>query len=436
MHNKPVKNNLPSERGQAIIVIVLAIVGLIGITGLAVDGGLAFADRRQAQAAADSAVLAASLARLRGDDFETAALYNAQENGYNNDGVTSEVQVFAPPVSGPYIGNSEYVQVIVVSHQKTYFAPVVGFKEITNKVEAVSRAIPPKREQIMSGYAIVSLAPMSNCKDLKSFWAHGESTLELYGGGIFINSQHPTCAFMQEGSASLVFAESSPFNIVGGASIQKVQLIKRLIQQYSVTSGPRLFPQAFLPATGNSPVPYPPPFELPKVGCGANIAKVDSSDKTTMSPGNWVGDFPPKGVTTLKRGTYCIDGDVRVLADTELQGQGVTLIVDNGIVRFSSGAKISLEAPSSGPLEGLLLYLPLENESLVVLNGDHESVFRGTILAPSSKIRIIGNESAYGYHSQIIGFIIELDGNSRIFVKYMDDQNFDALNFSQIEFGQ
>jgi hypothetical protein len=155
-----------------------------------------------------------------------------------------------------------------------------------------------------------------------------------------------------------------------------------------------------------------------------------------MSPGYWEGDFPPEGVTTLKRGIYCIDGNVRVRSDTELQGQGVTLIVNEGSVRFAGDATISLEAPSSGPLSGLLLYLPLENKSLVVLNGDKDSIFRGTILAPSSRIRIVGNESAYGYHSQIIGFIIELDGSSRIFVKYQDEQNYDAMIFSQIEFGQ
>jgi hypothetical protein len=436
MQNKPIKYHVPSERGQAIIIIVFAIIGLIGITALAVDGGLAFADRRQAQTAADSAVLAASLARLRGDDFEAAALHNAQENGYNNDGINSEIQTFSPPITGPYAGDMEYVQVIVTSHHKTYFAPVIGFDKITNTVEAVSRAIPPKREQILNGYAVISLAPMSDCKGLKSFWAHGESTLELYGGGVFINSEHPTCAFMQEGSASLVFADPTPFNIVGGASIQKIQLIKRIVRQSSTTGDPRLFPQAFLPTTGNSPIPYPPPFEMPKVGCGQNIAQVDSSDGTIMSPGFWDGDFPPEGVTKLKRGIYCIDGDVRVQTGEELEGQGVTLVVNKGSVRFSSGAIISLEAPSSGPFSGLLLYLPLENKSLVVLNGDKDSIVRGTILAPSSKIRILGNESSYGYHSQIIGFIIELDGNSHILVKYLDEQNYDAMIFSQIEFGQ
>ena len=48
------------ERGQALIVIALALVALAGITGLVVDGGNAFLDRRNAQNAADSAALAAA----------------------------------------------------------------------------------------------------------------------------------------------------------------------------------------------------------------------------------------------------------------------------------------------------------------------------------------------------------------------------------------
>jgi hypothetical protein len=295
----------------------------------------------------------------------------------------------------------------------------------------------------MQGYAIVSLAPYSDCSAERSFWAHGESTLVIYGGGVFINSNHPTCAFMQEGSAGLVFADTNQFNIVGGASIQKVQLIKRLVWQVAVptpskgeevpTRQPAL---AFLPSVGSSPMPYPPPFVMPKPRCGSKMAEVDPLDPTIMSPGNWDEDFPPKGVTKLKPGIYCINGDVRVNNNTELTGQGVLLVVEHGSVHFNSTSNISLEASNKGPFKGLLLFLPLDNQSLVVLTGSDESVFRGTILAPGSKIRILGNGSRYGYHSQIIGYTIELDGNSNITIRYLDDQNYDALVDPEIQFGQ
>jgi hypothetical protein len=435
------KKNFPSERGQAMILIVLAIVGLIGITALAVDGGMYYADRRRAQNAADSAVLSASLARLRGDNYVAAALARAKQNGYENDGVKSSIEVNAPPISGPYEGNSEYIQILITSHYDTFFGSVVGANELTNNVEAVARAKPPEFGPIMGGYALVSLAPASDCKNERSFWAHGESTLEIYGGGVFINSNHPTCAFLQEGSAGLVFGDNNSFNIVGGASIQKVQMIKRIIWQPVPTpskgSAPVHQPTfSFLPSTGSSPVPYPPPFVMPNPRCGTKIAEIESTDGTVMGPGNWDEDFPPKGVTKLKPGIYCINGNVRVEKGTELNGQGVVLVVEHGSVHFNSGANISLEAPNGGPFKGLLIFLPMENNSLVVLTSSADSVFRGTILAPASKIRILGNESRYGYHSQIIGYTIELDGNSNILLRYLEDQNYHALVSPEIQFGQ
>lgn len=436
------KTNHNSERGQAMLLIVIAILGLIAITALAVDGGMYFADRRRAQSAADAAVLSASLARLRGEDYEAAALGRAQQNGYENDQVKSSVEVYVPPESGPYAGNKEYIQVIVRSHFQTYFGPVIGVHELTNTVQAVARAKPPEWGELLKGYAIVSLAPYSDCKYKRAFWAHGESTLELYGGGVFINSDNPTCAFMQEGSAGLVFGDDNPFNIVGGASIQKVQLIKRLVWEPVPTpTGKGVLPErqpsiAFLPSTGSSPIPYPPPFVLPKPRCGIKMAEVDKIDGTTMSPGNWEDDFPPKGVKHLKPGIYCINGDLRVDQDAELTGHGVVLYVEHGSVHFNSGANVSLEAPNGGPFKGLLLFLPIDNHSVVVLTGSAESIFRGTIMAPGSKIRIVGNESRYGFHSQIIGYTIELDGNSNIIVRYINEQNYDALINPEIQFGQ
>jgi Flp pilus assembly protein TadG len=58
-----------TERGQALILITFALIGLIALTGLTVDGGMAYSDRRSAQNAADSAAFAAALAYSRGQDF-------------------------------------------------------------------------------------------------------------------------------------------------------------------------------------------------------------------------------------------------------------------------------------------------------------------------------------------------------------------------------
>lgn len=428
-----------SERGQAIVVIALAIVGLIAITGLAIDGGMAYADRRQAQNAADAAVMAAALARARGENYQLAALQQALQNGYANDEEHSIVEVHSPPISGPYAGNAYYIQVIITSRQRTLFASVVGIDDTTNVVEAVARVNPAQWSQIMGGYAVISLAPHSNCQNAKAFWVHGEATLEVQGGGIWINSDHPTCAFIQQGNGSVAFEDNSPFIIVGGASMHKPQLIKRQVQGLGYMQRAEGGSIPMQPIVGAVPIPYPPPFVMPKPSCGTTPAKV-SADGTSMTPGYWDVEegekFPPKGVTTLKSGIYCINGNLRVNGGETLEGTGVLLVVENGSVHFSGGATVKLGAPGGGPFQGLLLYLPMSNNHTVTLNGNADSSFRGTILAPASLIRLAGNDSAYGFHSQIIGLYIEISGDSKMLVKYLDSQNYDAVISPSVEISQ
>ncbi|MEW5941574.1 MAG: Tad domain-containing protein [Chloroflexota bacterium] len=423
-----------SERGQAIILIVVAMVGILAITGLAVDGGRAYADRRQAQNAADSAVLAAALAKIRGDSASAVAYQTAAQNGYARDGERAEVEFHNPPTSGPYKGNAEYMQVIVTSHIPTTFGRVVTIERLTNTVEAVARVKPSQWGEIMYGYSVVSLAPNSDCLNNRAFWLHGEATLSIEGGGLFVNSNNRACAFTQRGNGSLLVMDSSPVNVVGGASIQKLELIKRLtyadfLNKRNTRDWDRGIP--FLPSTGVSPLSYPPPFVLPKPVCNkpAEISRSGSS----MSAGYWDEDFPPDGVTDLEEGVYCISGDLWINGSDTLRGDDVLLVVEKGRVHFDGNATIQLSAPSKGPFKGLLLYLPIENTNRVILNGNADSKITGTILAPGSFIRITGNDSTYGFHSQIIGYRIELDGNSVLIVKYINDQNYDAQIAPEIQ---
>ena len=50
------------ESGQILIVMVLALVGLLGFTALAIDGSMVYSDRRYDQSASDSAALAGAQA--------------------------------------------------------------------------------------------------------------------------------------------------------------------------------------------------------------------------------------------------------------------------------------------------------------------------------------------------------------------------------------
>ncbi|MDK1119607.1 MAG: Tad domain-containing protein [Anaerolineae bacterium] len=410
-----------SERGQVLVIIVLSMVALIGIVGLAIDGGNVYVDQRKAQNAADSAALASALARIRGENFVVKAYASAEKNGYNNDHTTNSVFVFSPPIEGEHKEDIEYIQVIITSHVKTYFAGIIGRDTIDNRVTAVARTQSQEITELLKGYAVVSLAPLSDCNNRKGFWVHGEATLDITGGGIFVNSNNPNCALIEQGGGSIRIRDDHRITVVGGAQIQKPKLLT-----------------PYPPDTGALPLPYPPPFFLPKVGCNKDakiiVDELTGEPTDTMTAGHWSGDFPPAGIEILNKGIYCV-GDFIINGGDKLSGSNVTIVVD-GTLHWSGNAKIGLSASKSGKFAGLLIYLPIKNGNKVVLNGNAESRIQGTILAPGANIHINGNDSNYGFHSQIIGYRIDVKGNSNIIIKYLDEQNYDAYNMPEIELTQ
>src|ERR1041384_8021111 len=156
-----------TARGQALIVIALAAVGLFAIVGLAIDGSVKFSDRRHAQNAADTAALAGALGLANGDPYwNIAALDRALENGYDDDHVRSEIQVHNPPSTGIYsncadvhFNCNDYVEVVIDSNVDTFFARVIGINQTHNHVEAVASIVSANNSFNFGGNAIVALKP-------------------------------------------------------------------------------------------------------------------------------------------------------------------------------------------------------------------------------------------------------------------------------------
>ena len=406
-------NTTKYESGQVLVLVVLGMVALIGITALVVDGGTVFLDRREAQNAADSAALASALARVRGENFVQKAHEIAALNGYDNDGASNTVQVFSPPIDGEHVGDIEYIEIIITSRVDTFFGGIIGQDFVTNRVSSVTRTKTPEWDEMIYGYAVVSLAPESDCENQKSFWLYEEATLDITGGGVFINSNNPDCALLQQGNGSIRIRDGYPITIVGGASIQKPQLLT-----------------PYPPSTGRTPLPYPPPFMPPKVGCN-KTAEIDELTGSSMTAGSWDDVFPPPDVHELGKGVYCVN-DFIVEDGNHISGSNVTFVV-KGELRWSRSAKIDLSAPQKGDEAGLLIYMPIDNKNKLVLNGNRESFIQGAILAPGAYIYINGNDSKEGFHSQIIGYRITVKGQSNVRIKYKDEQNYDAITMPEVE---
>lgn len=407
------KTEHPSERGQVLIIIVFVMFGLMGITGLAIDGSRAYSDRRHAQNAADTAALAAALAYVRtpGEDWTAVGYSRAASNGYDDNETTNFVDVYHPPIEGPYTGNTDFVQVIITSHLGTLFGKVIGIDQVTNTVQAVARVDPPKLTELYDGYAIVGLAP-HECSAVKY---QGNADTTITDGGLFVNSDCGNAAFFNNSNGATLTA---PFLTVVGDEDHKPGALDIPTINENVKEQAR---------------PYPPrEYVLPNPECDDNATQ----NGETLSPGNWSGTFPPAGVKYLESGVYCINnGDFRLNSTNDyLEGHGVFIWVDKGEVRLNGGTVI-LEAPITGPYAGLAIYLPITNDSPVLINGNEDSEFVGTILSPASPIDIKGTGDA-GIIGQVIGYTVELSGTSGVSVHYDQSKTWDALTPPSIELMQ
>ncbi len=424
-----------SEKGQALILITLAAVGLFAFAALAIDGSAIFSDRRHAQNAADTAALEAALTKIRHGDWETEGLDRASSNGYDNNGSTNDVFVYNPPVDGLYQGNTQYIQVKIRSDVEMTFAQVIGFEKATNYVEAVARASVSEATTWFSGHALVSV--MEGCRSAGDphdpFVVGGNGTTIINNSGIFVNS---TCdpAFEDNGNSNLV-TTSKGVCVVGGVE------------------------------AGVSGV-TPPPTE----NCGSQIDPAmyqllnpvcDQVGSITGSGGNyeaWPGyfnrtgnqsfpDASPTGILKLNKGIYCLENGISLNGNwditTDLNGngvhdsdsEGVLFFIPDGDVTFNGGSNLNVHAISSTsnnfPARFLnyLLYIPPSNEANVTITGNNGSTFTGTILAPASHITLDGSGNTFSLDTQIIGYNTTITGSGRIDITF--NQNNNGLTLTQ-----
>lgn len=395
-----------SEKGQALILIVLAIVGMIGLTAMAVDGGMAYSDRRQSQNAADASALNAALAKIHDGDWHAEGLVRANSNNFDNNGTTNTVQVNNPPaagcngINGPYAGNGEYVQVVIRSATQTYFGPVVGMPEVKNCVEAIARAKPSTVQPMAFGNAIVSLKPTGTSTQ----WMHGGPDVTAIGGGIFVNSS-TDCGLTINGTPNvttpnitMVAGESCPHLTGSGINYNAPQ------------------------------IPYPP-TGLPNPVCNGAAVKTGN----TLSPGTWSDSFPPSGVTQLNPGVYCVNGSFTLNGNDTLTGSEVLIVMNSGNIHWNGNGALDLSAPTSGPFKGLLIYFPMSNTSEVRINGTNDQLLTGSILAPASPIVLLGTAGTDAFHTQVVGYTVEFGGTFDGTIRYDDEENYAAAVPPQIE---
>ena len=410
-----------SRRGSVTAEVAVLSPVMVAIMAFAVDGGMAFQEKRKAQAAADAAALAAATDIFKnypynsGYDTNGTALLDAQAaivaNGYvigDGDGlldgtnnasvrVPGQKPVYTPTIITDALGNirPSYVEVNIVYYQPPYFSTIFTMWSGGN-----AGTVPIWARACACGFpgniGVLILDP------------HIQGALEIRGnvnvinnGQLYSNSDNtvPNDAASQ-GATGSVYVGSNCTVTVGGINVFN-SLVANGTVQYTNNGGLNYYS-----------VPVPDPLAgLPdptKAGL-PNRGSVNLSSGGTLQPGVYSNITITGGTVTMQPGLYWIDtnGSFSLQGGT-LQGTGV-MIVNNtqqdtvfGWTNPAQGfINISPPTPTSGGVwptgtssttySGISMWVPRTWNGEVHFQDDHNVNITGTWYAQSGEYDVRAN---------------------------------------------
>lgn len=459
------KKQTYNQRGQALVLIALAIVGLVGFTALAIDGGNVFSDRRHSQNSSDTAVLAAALERVRRptENWKAVAIARAGDNGYVDADPETEVNVHLCSETGlttedglaltcnnlPADAKPEqYVHVHIKSVVHLFFAPVIGWRTVTNHTDAIARASIPVPTKVALGYGIWSTHEGCTLPgDGEPFEVGGSANNKVIGAGVLVNAK---CAlddsFVQNGNPKLNTTTGICVN--GTANYDPSEITSDI--------GPSV--KENCPPVNRNTNQDPPPPDI----CNTTPRTLQPSPTDPniyyAIPGAYESEFPNvNGTATviLTKGIYCLKDGIQVnsqttlTTDSNLDGdfdelnEGVLLYLpgleSSDDITINGGATININAITywSGSVFDnswyhLLIYVNPEYETDVTLSGNSGSTYTGTIYVPSAHVTLEGATDHYGgtvkLDSQIIADTVKLTGNTDFELHYDESKTITTLS--------
>ena len=147
---------LKDESGQAVVIVAVSLMVLLGMMALAIDAGQLRYEKQKLQMAADAAALAGALElNACAGVSNCAALQTAAQDGLTENGLTGSTLLTNCATGGgtgltitvnngpcalgsqdPHSGDSKYVEVVVAQTQPTYFAGILGINSVPIKTRA------------------------------------------------------------------------------------------------------------------------------------------------------------------------------------------------------------------------------------------------------------------------------------------------------------
>lgn len=400
-----------SEKGQAIVYLVLGLVVFFGFVALAIDGGMVLADRRHEQNASDASSLAGGAAaalHLKNNqtytcgkqwtcennsvinnaeiDARSSATDRADANGFTIDHDLADHNGVKVTCGGT-TWDTAFLEVTVAISATTpsNFLQLVYPKALHNEVEAVTYVDPGGPLEF--GNAVVALNDAA-CSDPGSEGVimGGSGSVNVNGGNIFSNG-----CIRDNGGVTVTVGGGSAF----GNDLSHI--------------------------TDENWDPDPVYTDTKDISDSFNVQTPEVSGGQCTDPAaHNVSQHLPGGTLT---GLYCVTGSqgLTINNNDTVTGHDITIFIIEGPLTINGTPEIQLSAPTdpdaSPEIPGVLIYLPPTNSSPVKINGDSGSYLDGLILAPKSDITLNGNDEVM-YSGQVIGWNVEITGNADFYMDY------------------
>lgn len=390
-----------NRKGVVAVMVAIAIIGVLGVVAIAIDGGCLLERRRHAQATADAAAMAAACSLYqrfptdRGQDpsgfASAAALTTASANDFSNNGSDSSVTVHIPPTSGIYAGKAGYAEVLVTYYQPRYFSRIWGADKLQVKARAVSRG-----SWTPSGIGVIVLDYTGKA----ALNGQGNGAFTETSGPVIVNSNN-TSAVVDGGNGYL---KANEFFITGGATTNgNAQLVTDPVPNLvHVGVHPTPDPLAYLPQPS---APANGTMDTKSIGKG--------NKQYTLTPGRYTNlpTFNPGDVVILKQASANGNGGVYYIDGGGFKSTGATITMDTGTtggvmiynhptstaqtekiqITGNSSGTVSIGPLTDGPYAGMTLWQDRTSPVSMLVEGNGSFNMSGTFYAAGALLNVAGN---------------------------------------------
>jgi hypothetical protein len=380
------------RRGSAAALVAISLPVLMGVAALALDAGLLFIQKRQAQTMAEAISTAAAYQLYLNNTSGATAAATTLASKY---GVSPTVNI--PPTSGPFANRTGYVQVSITTSSPRVFSAIWGAGSMSVQANAVAGfgSLP------YSTAAILVLNPTGTSVTLS-----GLTAVTAKNGSIIVDSTS-NAAIVSSGSPSIT---APVLDLSGKISSSGASPNKATVTNSGQPNTPDPLAGIAAPSLSGMTVQ------------SNSAISLSGAASMTLNPGVYNGGITLSGFSSvnLNPGVYYINGGgINMSGSTSISGSGVFIYnTGGGAINLSGSGGVSLSPMSSGTYAGITVFQDRNSSTGATLSGSGNMNNTGTFYFPDATLTLSGNGGVTAVGAQIIAKNLTFSGSGGIQVKY------------------